>query len=90
MGKKKVTLKENPKILAKRQRMAARIKEVNPERRKMKFGAFLSKYGRVLIGGGIILAVVFCSVFAGFLSEWDPEKTKISEANQKLGVMGET
>lgn len=90
MGKKKVVLKENPKILAKRQRMAARIREVDPNHRKMKFGAFLAKYGRVLIGGGIILAVVFCSIFAGALTQWDPEKTDIPEAKQPLGTMGDT
>ena len=90
MGKKEIGLRENPAILAKRQRMAANIKEVNPNHRKMKFGAFLRKYGRVLIGGGIILAVVFCSVFAGLLTEWDPEKTDIPEAKQKLGTMGDT
>ena len=90
MGKKKVVIKENPKILAKRQRMAARIREVDPNRRKMKFGAFLAKYGRVLIGGGIILAVVLCSIFAGVLTQWDPEKTDIPEAKQKLGTMGDT
>lgn len=89
MGKKIVNLKENPKILAKRQRMADHIKEVDPNHRKLKFGAFLRKYGRVLIGGAIILAVVFCAVFAPMLTEWDPEKTNISEAKLKPGAVGE-
>ncbi len=89
MGKKIVNLKENPKILAKRQRMADHIKEVDPNHRKLKFGAFLRKYGRVLIGGAIILAVVFCAVFAPLLTEWDPEKTNISEAKLKPGAVGE-
>lgn len=89
MGKKQVNLKENAKILAKRRKMAAHIKEMDPKHRKLKFGAFLRKYGRVLIGGGIILAVVFCAVFAGVLTEWDPEKTNISEAKLKPNSMGE-
>lgn len=89
MGKKQVNLKENTKILAKRRKMAAHIKEVDPNHRKLKFGAFLRKYGRVLIGGGIILAVVLCSVFAGTLTEWDPERTNISEAKLEPHEMGE-
>lgn len=89
MGKKKVNLKENAAILAKRRKMAARVKEVDPNHRKLKFSAFLRKYGRVLIGGGIILAVVLCSIFAGALTEWDPERTNISEAKQEPNTMGE-
>lgn len=89
MGKKKVNLKENAAILAKRRKMALRVKEMDPNNRKLKFGAFLRKYGRVLIGGGIILAVVFCAVFAGTLTEWDPERTNISEAKLKPNEMGE-
>ena len=89
MGKKQVTLKENAKILAKRRKMAAHIKEMDPKHRKLKFGAFLRKYGRVLIGGGIILAVVCCAIFSGVLTEWDPERTNISEAKMKPGEMGE-
>ena len=89
MGKKKIHLRENPAIYAKRQRMAANIKEVDPNHRRLKFGAFLRKYGRVLIGGAIILAVVFCAIFAPLLTEWDPEKTNISEAKMKPGEIGE-
>lgn len=88
MGKKNVNLKENPKILAKRHRMAEHIKEVDPNHRRLKLGAFLRKYGRVLIGGSIIFAVVFCAIFAPLLTEWDPEKTNIGEAKLKPGTVG--
>lgn len=41
---------------------------------RMKVTAFLKKYGRILIGGSIIAAVVFCSIFAPFLTKYDPEE----------------
>lgn len=44
--------------------------------------AFIRKYGRILLGGGIIAAVVFCSIFAGFLTDWDPEDVNIMERSQ--------
>lgn len=40
---------------------------------RMKFTAFLKKYGRILIGGTIIATVVFCTIFAPFLTKYDPE-----------------
>lgn len=88
MGKKNVNLKENPRLLAKRHRTAAQIKEVDPNHRRLKLGAFLRKYGRVLIGGSIIFAVVFCAIFAPLLTKWDPERTNIGEAKLKPGEMG--
>lgn len=88
MGKKNVNLKENPRLLAKRHRVAAHIKEVDPNHRRLKLGAFLRKYGRVLIGGSIIFAVVFCAIFAPLLTKWDPEQTNIGEAKLKPGEMG--
>ena len=86
--KKKPELRENPVILAKRQRAAANIREVDPVNRKMRPGAFLAKYGRVLIGGIIILAVLFCAIFAPLLTEWDPEATNIKEAKMRPGEVG--
>ena len=41
---------------------------------RMKFTAFLKKYGRILIGGTIIAAVVLCTVFAPLLTDYDPEE----------------
>ena len=50
---------------------------------RMKFTAFLKKYGRVLIGGTIIAAVVFCVVFAPLLTQYDPEEVgDVSEFKQ--------
>lgn len=40
---------------------------------RMKFTAFLRKYGRILIGGLIIATVVFCVAAAPLLTEYDPE-----------------
>ena len=52
------------------------------KKRRMKPLAFIKKYGRILLGGGIIAAVVFCSVFASFLTDWDPEKADITNRSQ--------
>lgn len=41
---------------------------------RMKFTAFLKKYGRILIGGTIIAAVILCTVFAPLLTDYDPEE----------------
>lgn len=86
--KKNIQLRENPSILRKRQRMVSRIREADPNNRRIKPGAFLRKYGRLIIGGAIIAAVLFCAVFAPFLTHWDPEKTKLSEAALLPGVGG--
>ena len=53
------------------------------KRKHMKPTVFLRKYGRLLIGGIIIAAVLFCAVFAPFLTKWDPEKVSMSEVKQK-------
>ena len=58
---------------------------VEIRRAHMKPTTFLKKYGRILIGGTIILAVLFCSIFAPLLTSWDPEAISISEAKQKPG-----
>ncbi len=41
---------------------------------RMKFTAFLKKYGRILIGGTIIATVLFCTIFAPLLTDFDPEE----------------
>ena len=44
------------------------------DKKRMKPGVFIKKYARILIGGFIIAAVLFCAVFAPYLTKWDPEK----------------
>lgn len=51
-------------------------------RKHMKPTTFVGKYGRILIGGIIILAVLFCSIFAPLLTSWDPEDVRVTEAKQ--------
>lgn len=51
-------------------------------KKRMKPGVFMRKYGRILLGGGIIAAVIFCSIFAPFLTKWDPEMVEVSVAKQ--------
>ena len=41
---------------------------------RRKFSAFLKRYGRVMIGGAIILTVLFCTIFAPLLTQYDPEE----------------
>lgn len=39
----------------------------------MKPTRFIAKYGRLIFGGLIIAAVIFCAVFAPLITEYDPE-----------------
>ena len=55
---------------------------IKQKKRRMKPLAFIKKYGRILLGGGIIAIVVFCSIFADFLTDWDPEKADIKNRSQ--------
>lgn len=41
---------------------------------RMKFTAFLKKYGRIMIGGAIIATVLFCTICAPLLTDFDPEE----------------
>ena len=84
--KKNLNLKENPVILAKRRYAAEHIVEVDPENRKIKFGAFMRKYGRIIIGGVIIAVVLFCAIFAPMLTQWDPDDTSPRNKNLKPGT----
>lgn len=43
---------------------------------------FIKRYGRVILGGGIIAAVLFCSVFAPLLTEHDPSLVDLSIQKQ--------
>lgn len=81
-------LAQNEKIRRKREVMVSRLKEVDPVNRRMKPSAFVSKYGRLIIGGVIILAVVFCAIFADFLTVWDPEDVSIRNAELLPGEDG--
>ncbi len=51
-------------------------------RPRMKPSVFFRKYGRILIGGGIIAVVIFCSVFAPLLTSWNPEAVQTAIAKQ--------
>ncbi len=50
-------------------------------KKRMKPSAFLRKYGRLLIGGTIIVAVIFCAIFAPVLTQWDPEELDMTCEN---------
>ena len=41
---------------------------------RRKFTAFLKRYGRIIIGGTIILTVLFCVICAPLLTQYDPEE----------------
>lgn len=40
------------------------------------------KYGRLIIGGVIILAIVFCAVFADYITSYDPMEINLAKAAQ--------
>lgn len=44
-------------------------------KKKMKFSAFIKKYGRVIIGGTIIFMVILMSIFAPYIATHDPQAT---------------
>ena len=44
------------------------------KRNHMRFGVFLRKYGKVMIGGTIIALVIFCAVFAPLITSFPPDK----------------
>lgn len=43
------------------------------QRKRLKPMRFLAKYGRLILGGGIIGLIIFGSIFAPFLTQYDPE-----------------
>ncbi len=50
---------------------------------RIKTSAFFRKYGRLIIGGVIIAAVLFCALFAPYLTKWDPEEVNMAEESAK-------
>ncbi len=55
------------------------MKEKKP---RIKTKAFFRNYGRLLIGGIIIAAVLLCSICAPLLTQWDPEAANPSISKQ--------
>lgn len=51
---------------------------------KQKSRAFIlfRKYGRIFVGGIIIAVVVFCAVFADYVTSYDPMEINLAEAKQ--------
>ena len=50
------------------------------KRKHMRFGVFLRKYGKVMIGGTIIALVIFCAIFAPLITSFPPDKLDVSNA----------
>lgn len=57
-------------------------------RKRMKPKAFIARYGRIIIGGTIILAVLFCAIFAPFLQHEDPDRVNPYAKNKRPGQDG--
>lgn len=57
-------------------------------RRRMKPKAFIGRYGRIIIGGAILLAVLFCAIFAPLLQHEDPNRVNPYAKNILPGVKG--
>lgn len=58
------------------------------DRRRMKPKAFIARYGRILIGGMILLAVLFCAIFAPLLQHEDPDRVNPYTKNLRPGTDG--
>ena len=52
------------------------------EKKKMKTGAFIRRYFRVMVGGLIILTMILISVFAPLIADQDPNQVSIYDQNQ--------
>jgi len=57
-------------------------------KKKMKPLAFIKKYGRIMIGGGILLAMLLMGVFAPLITEYDPNLTTPYEKYKGIGEDG--
>lgn len=53
------------------------------KRKRRRPGAFLKRYGRVIIGGSIVMVVVIMAVFAPFIATQDPYVTDIAAAKME-------
>lgn len=58
------------------------------ERKRMRPKIFIKKYWRMILGGAIIATVIFCSVFAPLLTDFDPEALDKTSFMVKPGVNG--
>lgn len=58
------------------------------EKKKMLPRAFIKKYWRLILGGGIIVAIVFCSIFAPLLTQFDPEYVDMDVQKARPGEFG--
>lgn len=61
--------------------------QLDPRKEKMqmtikRITRFLKKYGRLMIGGSIIAAVVFCAIFAPVLTDQDPTLVVLANSKQ--------
>ena len=64
---------------------------MSTERKRMKPLRFIAKYGRLLLGGGIILVMVLGSIFAPYLTEHDPYELDLTNRKQlpdEVHIMG--
>lgn len=64
------------------------LKNTLKEKKRMKPRIFIKKYWRLILGGAIIAAIVFCSIFAPFLTDQDPEFVDVINAKLKPGENG--
>lgn len=51
-------------------------------RKKIKTLRFLKRYARLIFGGIIIASILFCSIFAAFITDHDPTLVNMAEAKQ--------
>lgn len=58
------------------------------DKKRMKPRVFVKKYWRLILGGLIIAAVVFCAVFAPLLTDQDPEFVDVANAKMLPGEGG--
>ena len=54
-------------------------------KKRMKPIAFIKKYGRIMIGGGILLAILLMGVLAPLITDYDPYITEPYEKFKPVG-----
>lgn len=52
------------------------------EKRRMKPGAFLRRYLRVIVAGSVLACIFFIAIFAPFIATHDPGETDVFKMNQ--------
>ncbi len=55
---------------------------MNTQKKRIKPLRFIKKYGRLIIGGTIIAVVLFCAVFAPYLTKYDPDSYELIDRKQ--------